>query len=397
MIINSLSKVKSLAGKRVLLRVDFNVPLQEGKIKDDYRIVAGLETIKFLLAKKARVIIISHLGEAKGKIDPVFSLRPVAQRLRSLLAVAVKFLSNSDPITALSAVKKMANGDIIFLENLRFNPGEISNDSRFAKSLAELGDIYVNDAFSVCHRDQASVSAVKKYLPSYAGLLLEKEVLALNKILQPHKPLVVIMGGAKIATKAPLIFKLYSQAAQILIGGALATTFFKFLGLEVGKSYCDEKLEPQLKKLFKDKKYLNKIILPPDVVVKSTSGRIRVTAPADVKKNESILDIGPKTIGIFAAYIKKAATLVWNGPMGKFEEKPFQQGSLSLARLVATRSGGPAYGLVGGGETIEVLKLTKMEEYIDFISTAGGAMLSYLGGAKMPGLSKIIVNKSKAK
>jgi len=388
--INSLKKIKKLSGQRVLLRVDFNVPLRAGKIMDDYRIKAGLETIKFLQDKKARLIIISHLGEAKGKVDLSCSLRPVAAQLKSFLKKPVKFLSNHDSIEAFETVKKMSDGDIVFLENLRFNLGEVTNDIKFAKKLASLADIYVNDAFSVCHRDQASVSAVKKFLPSYAGLLLEKEVIALNKILKPKKPLVAIMGGAKISTKAPLIFKLYPAVEKILIGGALATTFFKFIGLEVGKSFCDAALEPAIKKLFKDKKYLAKIILPIDVAVRDNRGRIRVIRPEQTKKTDMILDIGPETINLFSQHIKKAATLVWNGPMGKFEEHSFLQGSLSIARAVASRSGGQAYGLVGGGETIEVLKMTKMEEYIDFISTAGGAMLTYLGGGKMPGLKKII-------
>lgn len=388
--INSLKNIKSLKGKKVLLRVDFNVPILNGKIKDDHRILAGLETIEFLLKKKASLVIISHLGAAKGEFDKQYSLSPIAFHLEKLLRKKVNFLSNHDPEAALNVVSNIKEGEIIFLENLRFNKGELSDNAAFAKKLASLGDIYVNDAFSVSHRPQASISSIKKYLPAYAGLLLEKEVTALYKIIAPKKPLVVIMGGAKISTKAPLIFSLYGKADKILIGGALATTFFKLFGFEVGKSFYDEKISPKVSKMLKEEKYFKKLVLPIDLVVKGRNDKVRVCFPDEVKKSEMILDIGPETISLFAENIKKAATLVWNGPMGKFEEDSFKQGSLSVARLVAARSKGSSFGVVGGGETIEVLKMTKMEEYIDFISTAGGAMLSYLGGENMPGLEKII-------
>lgn len=388
--IASLDKLKSLAGKKILLRVDFNVPMEKGKIKDDYRIVSGLETINFLLSKKAKLIIISHLGDPKGKFNADLSLKPVALRLKYLLKHEVKFVSDANPAAALKLVPMMENSDIIFLENLRFNSGETTNDLQFAKSLASLADIYVNDAFSVSHRDQASVSAVKKYLPSYAGLLLEKELKALDKVLKPKKPLILIMGGAKISTKAPLIVKLHAQAEKILLGGALATTVYKFLGYEVGKSFCDKEIDPNLLKKIKNKKFMSKIVLPLDFVVRNQKGAIRLCRPDEVKKGESILDIGPDSIGVFDSYIKGASTIAWNGPMGKFEEAPFKQGSISLACSVAAKSKGKAFGLIGGGETVAVMELSKMSEYIDFISTAGGAMLSLLGGEKMPGLKNIV-------
>ena len=387
--INSLKKIKNLKGKTVFLRVDFNVPLKDGVIKEDYRIRSGLETINFLLAKGARLVIASHLGEPKGR-EAVFSLKPVAARLKTLLKRPVKFLSEAVSPKTTAAVKALKPGEMVMLENLRFNAGEYKNDDKFAASLAVLADIYVNDAFAVCHRDQASIAAIKKYLPSYAGLLLEKEILALNKILKPTKPLVVIMGGAKIKTKAPLISKLYPAASQILIGGALANNFFKFQGLEIGKSMIDEDSAPDIKKFFKSKKLVPKIILPRDVVVKTKDGRAQVVAPSAVKASDTILDIGPASISDFAAYIKKANTLVWNGPLGKFEEASFKHGTLAIAYLIAARSSGLAYGVVGGGETVAALNLTKMSEYVDWVSTAGGAMLTYLGGGKLPGLSKIV-------
>ncbi len=388
--INSITKLKNLSGKKVLLRVDFNVPIKKGKIQEDFRIVSALETINYLLKKKCRLIIISHLGDPKGKVIKEMSLRPIALRLKKLLKKPLQFLTVTTGEKVKKEIAKLKDGEIIFLENLRFNSGELNNDILFSKELASLADIYVNEAFSVSHRAQASVSGVKKYLPAYAGLLLEKEINALNKILKPKKPLVVVMGGSKISTKAPLIKKLYNSANQILLGGALVNNFFKFQGLEIGKSLYDSDDLKELKRFYKGKKLNPKIILPVDLIVKDVKGKACLRKVSEVKKNDCILDIGPKTISLFAAYIKKAKTLVWNGPMGKFEEDSFKNGTMSIARLIAARSSGKAYGVVGGGETIAALELTKMEEFVDFISTAGGAMLTYLGGEKMPGLDKII-------
>jgi phosphoglycerate kinase len=387
--IKSVKQLKKLTAKTVFLRVDFNVPLQQGKITDDYKISAGLETIKFLLARGARLVIATHLGEPSGKAAKQFSTKPVAEQLARLLKIPVKFIPAVVGSKARQAVERLKPGEIIFLENLRFESGELNNDPGFAQELAALADLYVNDAFAVSHREQASVAAVKKYLPSYAGLLLVKEIEAAQKILKPRKPLVVIMGGAKISTKVPLIFKLYRSASQILLGGALANNFFKGQKLEIGRSLYDADSLIYFKKIKKEKKLAAKIILPLDVIVKNKRGA-QLRKPNEVKKDEFIFDIGPATISLYAQYIKKAATLVWNGPMGKFEEASFKYGTLSIARLVASRSQGPAYGLVGGGETIAALKLTKMTEYVDWVSTAGGAMLTYLGGAKMPGLKGII-------
>ncbi len=387
--INSLKKLKALSGKTVFLRVDFNVPLKDGKIKEDYRIKAGLETIEFLLSRGARLVIASHLGEPKG-YEAASSLRPVAARLKTLLKRPVRFMGETVGSKVSAAAKELKKGEAIMLENLRFNEGEYKNDAKFAASLAALADIYVNDAFAVCHRDQTSVSAIKKYLPSYAGLLLEKELTALNKILKPKKPLVVIMGGAKIGTKAPLISKLYPAASHILIGGALANNFFKFQGLEIGRSLVDADSEKYIKKFFKGKKLMPKIILPQDLVVKSKDGQARVIASTAVRASDTILDVGPASISNFASYIKKANTLAWNGPLGKFEEASFKHGTLAIAMLFAARSSGLAYGVAGGGETVEALNLAQVAAYVDWVSTAGGAMLTYLGGGKMPGLKKII-------
>jgi len=388
--IATIQKVKNLKNKVVFLRVDFNVALQKGKVKEDYKIKAELETINYLLGKGVKLIIATHLGEPKGKPEIACSVKPVAARLQKLLKKPVKFCAETIGPKAVNAAARLKAGEILMLENLRFNAGELTNDNKFAQELARLADVYINDAFAVCHRDQASVSAIKKYLPAYAGLLLAQEITALNKIIKPKKPLVVIMGGAKIATKAPLISKLYPSASHILLGGALANNFFKYQKKEIGKSLFDADSLICVNKLCRVKKNALKIILPVDVVVRTKSGSAKLRRPEEVRKDEMILDIGPETISLFAQYIKKAQTLVWNGPMGKFEEDGFRQGTLSIARLIASRSSGKAYGLVGGGETIEALKLTKMAEYVDWVSTAGGAMLTYLGGGKMPGLAKIV-------
>ncbi len=387
--IATIEKVKNLKNKVAFLRVDFNVALQKGKIKEDYKIKSGLETINYLLEKGVKLIVATHLGEPKGKPEVAYSVKPVAARLQKLLKKPVKFCAETIGPKTAKAISRLKAGEILMIENLRFNAGELINDNKFARELAGLADIYINDAFAVCHRDQASVSAIKKYLPAYAGLLLAKEITALNKIIKPKKPLVVIMGGAKIATKAPLISKLYSSASHILLGGALANNFFKYQKKEIGESLFDADSLVCVSKLCRVKKKAAKIILPVDVVVRTKSGSAQLRRPEEVKKDEMILDIGPETISLFSHYIKEAQTLVWNGPMGKFEEEGFRQGTLSIARLIASRSSGKAYGLVGGGETIEALELTKMAEYVDWVSTAGGAMLTYLGGGKMPGLAKI--------
>ena len=384
--LSSIEKLKSLKNKKVLVRVDFNVPMEDGKVKDDYRIKAALPTINYLLRAGAKIILIAHLGDPKSKIVPELSLKPVAKRLSQILKKPVNFVTETVGYKADEAVAKMMTGDIVFLENLRFNDGELKDDLKFAKRLAGLADIYVNEAFSVCHRKQASISAIKKVIPTYYGLQLVNEVKNLDKILKPTKPLVVIMGGAKISTKAPIISKMYDLADKVLLGGGLANNFFKHLGLELGKSLVDADSEVYVKKFFKNQKMASKIILPIDVVVCGKNKRPKIKNLDEVNKSDAIFDIGPETIKIFSSYIKTAQTIVWNGPLGKFEEASYKHGTLAIATAVAARSTGKAFGLVGGGETVEALKQTKMEEYVDFVSTAGGAMLAYLGGDKMPGL-----------
>ncbi len=392
--IKSIRNIKNLQGKRVLLRVDFNVPITKKKVREDYKIKMSLPTIEYLLKKGARVIAVSHLGSPKGKINPELSLLPVAKTLQKLLSERaykkkIKFVPEVIGAWVKKEVEGLQNGELILLENLRFEGGEEKNDQVFATKLAAFGDIYVNDAFAVSHRDQASVSAIKKFLPSFAGLLLENEVLALSKVVKPKQPLIAVMGGAKVDTKAPLIEKMHKKAEFILVGGALANNFFKALGYEVGASLVDNASLVFAKKFIKRGKLDSKIILPSDVVVLN-GGKAVVKPVGNLAKKDKIVDIGPNTVEEFALFIKKAVTIIWNGPMGCFEEKVSSFGTLAVGRLIAARSRGTAWGVVGGGETVEAIKLTKMANYLDWVSTAGGAMLSFLEGEKMPGLTKIV-------
>jgi phosphoglycerate kinase len=377
-----INNVKLIKGKVVFLRVDFNVPVEKGKIKDETKILAALPTIRFLLRYHCKIILATHLGDPGGKKVAKLSCKFLAKRLNHILGGnRVEFVDETVGKKADKAIKAVKPGEIIFLENLRFNKGEEKNDKTFAKKLSAQADLYINDAFSVCHRAHASISAIRQYLPAYAGLLLEKEILNLDKIKNPAKPLVVLMGGAKIKTKINLIKNLEDKAEKILIGGALANNFFKAMGMETGKSLIDKESVVIAKKLLKNKK----IILPLDVVVRrDDAGEAKLVD--EVGRGDVILDIGPKTIMLYSTIIKKAKTLVWNGPLGAFEQAHFRHGTVALGQLIAARSRGKTFGVVGGGETLEALKLTKMEGYIDWVSTGGGAMLSYLGGEKMPGL-----------
>lgn len=387
MIVKNIRDVKKLAGKRVLLRTDFNVPYSRGVVKDDYKIQAELPTIRYLLNHKCRIIIITHFGRPNGKNDKKFSLKPIAGRLSRLLKKRVVFVNDIAGFKAGNAVNKLKDGQVAMLENLRFASGEAKNSIKFVKILSSFSDIYINDAFSVCHRNHASVSAIKNYLPAYAGLMLEQEIISLDKALNPKRPLVVVIGGAKVDTKIPMIQKFYGKAQRILIGGAVANNFLAARNFPTGKSLLSKQGIRQVKKLTG-----SKILLPMDVVVGTGKDnlKVRLRKVKDIEAGDCIYDIGPATIRLYAKYIKQAGTIIWNGPMGFFEVRDFRSGTLSIARLIAARSKGRAFGIVGGGETIEALNMTKMGEYVDWISTGGGAMLAYLGGESMPGLEGLV-------
>lgn len=395
--------INNLKDKTVFLRSDLNVTVKNGKIKEDFKIVSCLPTIRFLLRYKCKIIISSHLGnpkiskKSKAKTQN-FSTKIIGQKLSKLLGKRVKFIDDCIGAKVEKEVKKLKEGEILMLENLRFYKEEEKNNKHFAKNLAKLAEIYVNDAFAVSHREHASVSAIKEFLPSYAGLLLEKEVLSLAKILKPKKPLIAVMGGTKISTKLPLIKNFSKKAKKILVGGALANTFLAGLGYKIGRSVIDKK-EIKLAKKIMSGKTAAKIFLPVDAMVSDISeipknnkkcGQLIIKSVRDVKNNEYIFDIGLQTIKAFSKYIKTANTIIWNGPMGKFEDERFKFGTLTIARIIAARSSGKAFAVIGGGETIEALKMTRMEQYIDWVSSGGGAMLAFLGGEKMPGLKGII-------
>jgi len=388
--IKTLKSIKNFKGKRFLVRVDFNVPIKRGKIVDDFRIAQGLETISVLMSREAKVILLAHLGRPEeGKYREEFSVSSVAERLEELLKCKVAVIRNFRSFEGGNKLAKMHDGDVVMLENIRFEVGEEAASLKLARELASLADYYVNDAFAVSHRDNASVSAIQHYLPSVAGILLEKELLNLSAVFKPKNPLILIIGGVKIETKLPLIKNFQNKAEKILIGGAIANAFLKVSGFEIGKSKIDtETLSVAGKILAKQRN----LLLPIDVVVsaKSDGTAIRVKKVSQVEAGDYIFDIGPETIKLYSKYISQAQTIIWNGPMGFFEMKSFKHGTMGIAMSVAARSKGRAFGVVGGGETIEALNLSGMAQYVDWVSTGGGAMLSYLGGEKMPGLKKII-------
>lgn len=383
------NKVKN---KRVLLRLDLNVSIKNGKVREDFKIKQSLKTIELLLRNNCQIVIVSHLGRPQeGVFTKKDSLRPVVKHLSTLLSRKIDFLSFDkyskfkdirDRITTLS--KKGSN--IFVLDNIRFFEGEKRDCKRLGKSLATLADVYINDAFAVSHRANSSVSAVRKYIESYSGLLLQKELINLDKVLKPKKPLILVMGGAKVSSKAPIIQNLYKKASYILLGGAIINNFYLAKGYNIGDSMFDPESEKLVKKLLGSKK----IILPSDVVVltKNSKGKeVKIVRKAsEIEDGDTVYDIGPETISNFSSYIKKGKTIVWNGPMGMFEDDRFKNGTISIASEVAICSKGVVFGLVGGGETVEALNLSGFSSYVDWVSTGGGAMLNYLAGKKMPGL-----------
>lgn len=386
--IKSILHAPKLANKRVLWRVDFNVPIKNDEILDDYKLIQHLPSLNFILEQGCRVVIVTHLGRPEpGKFDHNYSVKPLAKRLGELLKKEIIVLKDIDSFKTGTAIANLQAGDIAMLENIRFVKGEEENDKKVALSLSKLADVYVNDSFGVDHRAHASLNAIQDLLPSYAGLLLSEEINNLSRGLNPKKPMIAIVGGVKLETKVPLLKVLQKKAEKVLIGGALANNFIAAHGFEVGKSITDEKSIAIARKMKG-----NNLIIPIDVVIstKRQGENALVKDVNKVSKDDYIFDIGPKTIKLYASFIKKANTLLWNGPMGFFELKDFRHGTMAIARLVASRSKGHAYGIVGGGETVEALKLTKMFDDVDWVSTGGGAMLTYLGGEKMPGLKRLV-------
>ena len=389
----TISAMPSLLGRQVFLRLDLNVPLNGQEIVEDYKIRAALPSVKALLDRGAKVIIASHLGEpmVKGKVvvgaKTALTVKPIAAKLAQFLDQPVKFLPGQD-IAVLRQKINRATENVIVLDNLRFWPGELENNRDFAKELASLADFYINDAFAVSHRQQASVAAIKDFLPSFAGILLKQEVANLSKALKPKRPLIVVLGGAKVGSKVGLIRYLGRKASKVLLGGGLANNFLAAQGYQIGQSLVDKESIDLARRLIKE--LGKKLVLPIDVIVADSSNQPALRLINQVGDQERILDIGPVTIQEFSRQIKTGKTIVWNGPLGQFEDEHYKNGTLFIAREIAWQSRGAAFGLVGGGETVAALQMTQMAGYIDWVSTAGGAMLTFLGGEPMPGLKKII-------
>jgi phosphoglycerate kinase len=378
-----------VAGRRVLVRVDFNVPLDGGAVADDMRIRAALPTIELLRERGAALVLASHLGRPKGQVDPALSLRPVGEKLAELLGAEV----TQAPAVVGSEVEALAGGlgpgDVLLLENTRFEPGETENDTGLAEALAGLADLYVNDAFGAAHRAHASTEGVAQFLPGYAGLLLEREVTELTRVVEdPKRPLVVVLGGAKVSDKVAVIDRFLEVADKILIGGAMAFGFFRAQDVSVGDSLV-EGVELAAEALEKARDSDCELVLPVDLVLGrefDAETERRESGGVEVPDGWMGLDIGPRTGDLYAAAIADAGTVLWNGPMGAFEMEPFAGGTRAVAEAVAKA---PGTTVIGGGDSVAAIRKFGLEDEVDWLSTGGGASLELLEGKKLPGVEAL--------
>ena len=385
-----------LNGKRVLVRVDFNVPMDEQQnIVDDRRILASVPTIRKILAQGGTPILMSHLGRPKGKPDPRFGLRPVADRLTAFVDAPIKFARDCVGDEARMIVENLKTGEVLLLENLRFHPEEEANDAEFAKSLASYAQVYVNDAFGSAHRAHASTDAVTRFIPKCAaGLLMEKELKYLGEALdQPQRPFVAILGGAKVAGKIDVIERLFTKVDALLIGGGMSYTFFRALGLDVGSSLVDTERVEVAGRILRDAKNRGfALILPQDTVVataiepKAEHKEVLVT---DIPEGWIGVDIGTKTIADFSARITAAKTVLWNGPLGVFEVSPFHRGTEAVARALVTATRKGAVTVVGGGDSAAAMQQFGIADKVSHVSTGGGASLEFLEGKTLPGVAAL--------
>jgi phosphoglycerate kinase len=384
-----------LSGKRVFIRVDFNVPLDGSRVSDDTRIRETLPTLRLAIERGARLVLASHLGRPKGKVDPKYSLAPVAIRLRELLGQPVGFAVDCAGSGALAKSEALRNGEVLLLENLRFHPEEEANDPEFSKKLAALCDqLFVCDAFGSAHRAHASVVGITRFVRQCAaGLLMQKELDYLGKaISSPDRPFVSVLGGAKVSDKIEVVRNLMNLADAMLIGGAMAYTFLKSQGLPVGKSLVEnDKLDLARDLLSEVQKRRFRLLLPVDHVLAQSpdSSETKITDIADTPEGWMGLDVGPKTIALFSQEISKARTIVWNGPLGMFEKSAFAEGTLAMARAVAAATKAGAISIVGGGDSVAAVERSGVAGQISHISTGGGASLEFLAGEKLPGVETL--------
>jgi phosphoglycerate kinase len=394
----SIDKLE-LKSKRVLVRVDFNVPLDENQnVTDDTRIRASLPTIKKIIYDGGKAILMSHLGRPKGKPNPKYSLKPAAVRLSEILGKEVKLTHDCIGSDADKIVNEMKNGDVVLLENLRFHAEEEANDENFAKQLAALGEVYVNDAFGSAHRAHASTEGVTKYFKQNAsGYLMQKEIEFLSKAVgNPERPYTAILGGAKISGKIDVIKNLMNKVENLIIGGGMAFTFFKAQGFEIGKSLLEEDRIHMAKEILDESKSKNlKLFLPVDTVIADAFDNNAKTEIVDInsiKQDWQGLDIGPKTIEIFSEVIKNSKTVVWNGPMGVFEMDKFAVGTNAIAKVLAEATENGVVTIVGGGDSAAAISKAGLEDKISHVSTGGGASLEFLEGKILPGVSALSDN-----
>jgi len=379
------------SNKVVLVRADFNVPIKNGKILDDKRIKAVLPTIRYLIKNKARIVLMSHLGRPEGKINEDMRLRPVGERLEKLLGFKITILKDCIGEGAEKHINKLPAGNIVLMENLRFYKEEEDNDERFAKKLAELGDLYINDAFGVSHRKNSSVHAITRFIPSCAGFLMQKEIDMLSRITKnPEHPFIAILGGAKVSDKIGVINNLLKKADKVLIGGAMMFTFLKAQDLEIGKS----KVEADKVQLAEGLLNSSKIMLPVDTIIAKSpeDKKIKTVLVQDIPKDMIGLDIGPDTVKLFSMILKDAKTIFWNGPLGYFENKTFAKGTEDIAKIISKTK---ATTVIGGGETAAAVE--KFKSRITHISTGGGASLEFVEGKKLPGIKALEDNYKKFK
>jgi len=383
-----------VAGKRVLVRVDFNVPLdmETGAISDDSRIRAALPTIKYLVEHKAEVIVCSHLGRPDGKIVEGLRMAPIALRLSQLMNQPVSTTSDCIGPDVEKTVDNLKPGDILFLENLRFHSEEEANDSSFAQAMAKLADVYVDDAFGTAHRAHASTVGVAKYLPAVAGFLMEKELQALGNLLNsPEHPFVALLGGAKVSDKIGLIQNILGKVDLLLIGGGMAATFLKAQGYEVGLSLIEADRQNMAQELMETARRNGRaLLLPIDLVVASSissEAKGEVVPVNNIPVNKSIVDIGPQTVTLFSEKIRQCKTVFWNGPMGVYEIEQFSAGTKAIAELLASLK---AMTIVGGGSTAEIVEEMKLANKMTHVSTGGGASLKFLEGRTLPGVAVLL-------